>query len=272
MLPSLFRRLNEKKVQRKVILVVAVIILGIIIAVIRVCPPGGCLSSPPVDSKVLIVDQLAVDAQNKTFNTNVESIFKAAGVSYDVVNGTEVTVNFYRDLPSMGYGLILVRSHSGLLFPRDPKNPIYLFTGELYSQQKYQQEQLDGSLSGCAVTASSPAYFCIAPTFVTRHMNGTFQGTVLLLNGCDTLINYNLANAFLLRGAFGFTGLDEYVSAEHMDTAMNRFLEDFVTHGMTLAQSVQDVVEKIGPDPYYHSNFRFYPESGHREALRLTFS
>jgi hypothetical protein len=46
-----------------------------------------------------------------------------------------------------------------------------------------------------------------------------------------------------------------------MDSALDHFLGDFVTRNMTLAESVQDTMEKIGPDPSYRSDFTFYPES-----------
>jgi len=257
--------------RRTMAILCAVIVgTGIIVAAFylpSLCP--DCVPLPPTSSKAAIIDQLDLSAPNATFRQDVAGLFqKAMNVTPDVFVGPNVTVNFYRTLPSRGYRLILLRVHSGLLHPIAPSKPVYLFTGELYSETKYQREVLNGELTPASVTPNSPVYFSIGPLFVKRDMNGTFPGTVLIISGCSALINTHLADEFLKRGVSAVISWDEFVSATWTDYAVFHLMEDFLLKGMTVKQAVDDTMNMIGPDPYFNSNLRFYPD----KAANITLS
>jgi hypothetical protein len=239
----------------------AVLILALIIYQMPTIGIDTTSTAHSTSSKVLVADQLDLSTRNVVFRQDVGSIFERAGIPYDVAIGSNITVSFFRTLPSMGYRLILFRIHSGLLFPISANNPIYLFTGEEYSSSKYEQEQLVGQIVPAQVTESSPVYFAIGAKFVERSMNGTFPGSIIIISGCSGLINTYLADAFLSRGASGVISWSELVTAKHTDLALTYFIEDLVTNGVTIEQAVQDTMKTIGRDPAYFSILKVYPES-----------
>ena len=239
----------------------AVLILALIIYLMPTIRVDISWTTSSSGSKVLVADQLDLSSRNVVFRQDVGSIFERAGIRYDLVIGSNMTVDFFRMLPSMGYRLILFRIHSGLLYPIQPDRPIYLFTGELYSSSKYENELLNGELVPAQVTESSPVYFAIGTRFVERSMNGTFPGSIIIISGCSGLINTQLADTMLSRGASGVISWDGLISAKHTDVAFSHFIEDLVTGGMTIEQAVQDTMEKIGLDPAYRSYLKVYPES-----------
>jgi len=212
-------------------------------------------------SKVLIADQLDLSSRNVVFRQDAGALLDRAGTRYDLLIGSNITVDFFRMLPSMGYTLILFRIHSGLLYPIRPENPVYLFTGEEYSSSKYQGEQMNGEVIPAQVLESSPVYFAVGREFVDRSMNGTFPGTVIIISGCSGLSNTKLADSLLAKGASAVISWDGLVTAKHTDRAFTYFMEDFVTNEVTIEQAVQDTMAGVGPDPSYNSYLKVYPET-----------
>ena len=62
--------------------------------------------------KAVVVDQLALTEPNAAFVANVTGMLGQAGYEVDYVPGEEVTVDFYRDLPTRGYELLVLRVHT----------------------------------------------------------------------------------------------------------------------------------------------------------------
>ncbi|TET88142.1 MAG: hypothetical protein E3J34_00925, partial [Dehalococcoidia bacterium] len=52
---------------------------------------------------------------NQAFIDKMTQVLEAYGFKVDTYQGDEVTVDFYRQLPTYGYNLIIFRAHSGLL-------------------------------------------------------------------------------------------------------------------------------------------------------------
>ncbi len=59
-----------------------------------------------------IVDQVALTAPDPAFTEQALAYLTAAGFDVDVYEGEDITVEFFRTLPTRGYRLILFRTHS----------------------------------------------------------------------------------------------------------------------------------------------------------------
>jgi len=245
----------------------AVLILALIIYLMPTIRVDISWTTSSSGSKVLVADQLDLSSRNVAFRASLGALFERAGIRYDLVIGSNITVDFYRMLPSMGYRLIVLRVHSGLLYPISLDKPVYLFSGEKYSSSKYEDEQLNNELVPAQVTEISPVYFAVGLRFVERSMNGTFPGSVIIISGCSGLINTYLADALLSRGASAVISWDGLVTAKHTDRAFNYFMEDFVTNDVTIEQAVRDTMGGVGPDPEYESYLKVYPENAGRIRL-----
>ncbi|MCZ6582661.1 MAG: hypothetical protein O6761_05770, partial [Thaumarchaeota archaeon] len=179
--------------------------------------------------RAAILDQLSDDIPNESLIELATKYLVEAGYEVDIFTTKDITVDFYKQLPSMNYQFVIVRSHG---VQDDDNNPL-LFTGERYTEDKYITEQLFGNvkkatplfeasfkpdmpnaewvvLNATTKILRTPAqftdqtqnqYFAIGPKFVRESMVGKFSGTTFLLAGCNTLSNSKLAESFVSRGA-----------------------------------------------------------------------
>ena len=77
-------------------------------------------SSTEPEPRAAIVDQLGTLFPNQAFIEQTTRELEEYGFKVDVYPGDSVTVDLYRELPALGYKLIVFRIHSGLL-GADPK-------------------------------------------------------------------------------------------------------------------------------------------------------
>jgi len=213
--------------------------------------------------KAAIVDQLSLTFPNQTFIETATNTLKQAGYTVDYYPGERVTVEFYRNLPTHDYGLIILRVHSKATNPHRTEGPITLFTSERYDRSKHVYEQLSDQLVGVAFSQDDIregiTYFGIDPPFVTQCMKGTFQNTIVIMMGCEGLNNTKMAEAFIQKGAKAYIGWTNSVQARHTDQATTRLLQHLVIDKQTIKQAVETVMKEVEPDPVYNSQLTYYP-------------
>ena len=210
-----------------------------------------------------IVDQLSLTQPNSSFAEEATSILEDAGYQVDYYTGGQVTVEFYRDLPTHGYDLLILRVHSGLA--RDNGKPtgyVSLFSGEPFSETKYVQEKAAGLVGRASYYDGSPQVFGIVPEFIQSSMRGRFDGATVVMLGCDGLITDTTAEAFVLKGAKTVVGWSGRVSAEHTDAAAEHLLQHLLADGLSTEGAVARTMAEVGPDPVYGSVLRLYPPEG----------
>jgi hypothetical protein len=210
-----------------------------------------------------IVDQLSLTQPNPDFAETTTSILESAGYSVDYYPGEEVTVEFYRDLPTHGYDLILLRVHSGLA--RDygePTGYVSLFSGQPFSESEYAEERAAGLVGRATYYDGGPSVFGIVPDFIESTMKGRFDGATVLMLGCDGLITDTTAEAFVRKGAKVVVGWDGRVSAEHTDAAAEQLLRHLLADGLGVEVAVARTMAELGPDPDFESRLLVYPSKG----------
>ncbi len=218
---------------------------------------GGSSSEPKTAA---IVDQLSLTQPNPAFAETATATLKQAGYAVDYYSGEEVTVDFYKNLPTHGYDVILLRAHSGLA--RDygqPTDYVSLFSNEPYSDTEYAEERAAGLVGRAAYYDGSPEYFGIVPAFIDSAMTGTFGGATIVLMGCDGLITDSTAEAFIRKGAKAVVGWNGRVSASHTDAATERLLQHLLLEGQPTPNAVARTMAEVGPDPDYASTLQYYP-------------
>lgn len=220
-------------------------------------------TNPTSELKAAIVDHLSLTFPNQTFIETVTNILKQAGYTVDYYPGEKVTVEFYRNLPTHGYKIIILRVHSSaaLLEGKEfVETPVSFFTSESYSRNKYVWEQVTDQLLVAAYTMpQSPYYFVITPKFVTDSMKDRFHDTTVIMMGCEGLNNTKMAEAFIQKGAKVYISWNESVSAFHTDQATIHLLYYLITGNQTVKQAVENTIKEVGPDPEYDSILGYYP-------------
>jgi len=224
--------------------------------------------NPNPELKAAIVDQVSLTFPNQTFIQTAADILEKANYSLDYYSSERVVVEFYRNLPRYGYGIIVLRVHSsasgGETQAQRVEVPVVLFTSEPYSNTKYVSEQLAGQVFPVSYDVPNPPYyFAIGPSFVTSCMNGKFQNTLIIMMGCEGLTNTKMAEALREKGAKAYISWNGSVSANHTDQATTQLLQHLVAEAQTIKQAVENTIKEIGPEPAYNNTLEYYPlESG----------
>ena len=223
-------------------------------------------------AKAALVDHLSLTFPNQAFVDNATAILEQAGYEVDYYPGEEVTVELYRKLPTLGYGLVILRVHSSateLQGEELVESTVAFFSSEPYSQTKYVPEQLTNQLVVAHYPRPEPSYyFAILPEFITANTEGRFQNTIVIMMGCEGLANTAMAEAFVEKGAKAYIGWSGSVSASHTDQATIYLLTHLLTEKQTTEEAVENTMKEVGPDPVYDSVLLYYPpESGEYAIL-----
>ena len=217
--------------------------------------------------KAAIVDQLSLTFPNQTFIERATNILKQSGYTVDYYSGEKVTVEFYRDLPTHDYRVIVLRVHSALCGDSPPVN---LFTSEAYSATKYLHEQLTdqiGKATYLPYHEGDPAYFSINAGFVRQSLHERFQNATIIMMGCNGLAYEDLAKAFIEKGAKVYIGWSGSVLASHTDQATISLLNDLILKKQTVRQAGENTMNEVGPDPSWKSILGYYPAEVGEQTL-----
>jgi hypothetical protein len=242
----------------------ATVIAAAGVALFLVRPWAGSEPGPP---RAAIVDQLSFETAKPEFAHRVTALLERAGYIVDYYPGEEVTVDFYRELPTLGYDFVLLRAHSGLINGGEGDGEAFLFTNESYSQTGYAEEQRERRLIlatyglGSDLSAEIrdlPSYFGIVPDFITSSMQGEFDDTTIVVMGCNGLTSNTMAKAFVEKGAKAVVSWDGLVTGDHTDEATERVLELMLEDGLAVGEAVAQARAEVGPDPWYGSNLLSY--------------
>ena len=236
------------------------LLLGLIaVAVLLVDQMGGG-PSPPDGKTAAIVDQLGLTSPGPEFVESAAAMLAAAGYKVDYFPGEEVTVSFYRSLPERGYDLVLLRAHSGRIVSDDLKaltDDVTIFSGESFVPGRYEDDVRARALIDAyySYEATDPL-FGITAEFVRSSMNGRFDGTLIIMMGCDGLRSQRIGQGFLDRGASAFVSWSKPVSASHTDATTQELLEKLFLEGLDAATAVSETAAEVGPDPFYEAELR----------------
>jgi len=255
------RRRSRKRVAYGVLIVVSILACFFIYF---------SLSSSPPD--VAIVDHLSFfpEQRNPTFVDTCKIILEEEGLTWAYHKGEEVTVNFYRNLPSWGTRIIILRVHSAIMRTETGIISILgLFTSERYSDEaakKYREDVLDDRLVKAFFTEGAEEYFGIVPKFVEESMKGEFKNTIIIMMGCEGLgyeeLTYtDMAEAFVKKGAKVYISWDGPVGINHTDKATVQLLQSVILHKRTIKGAVTETMEIVGKDPNYNSTLQYYPKT-----------
>lgn len=229
--------------------------------------------------RAAIIDQLYDDHKNLNFEQTAKGYFEQAGYKVDLYTTKDITVGFYKNLPSMGYKFIVIRSHASLSLDNATKSPSgNIFTGEKYRPDKYTWEQAlgqvqrsmyiyldygfnfkNGSYSFNKIAGESGTYFSVGAKFVDEQMQGKFPGSIILVGGCASLSNPTLAASLVKRGASTIIGWNNLVSVDRNDEVMLAVIKGLLIDKSDVKDVVQSTMKQFGPDPLYSGVLKYYP-------------
>ena len=221
------------------------------------CGPTG--SSYPGELKAAIIDQLYVLQPNQDFIQQTTQELEDYGFEVDL----------YRQLPGLGYKVIIFRAHAGLLgMEGEIIERTCLSTNEPYSETKHVAEQLSDQLAMARIDEHHPWVFAIGDEFVTQSMDGQFANTVVIMMGCSCLYVDDLAQAFIEKGASTYLGWDVAVDLSYVDDAAISLVQNLCGENLTVKKAVTKTMAEKGPDPRYGAELKYYPPQIGGKTLR----
>ncbi len=235
------------------------IIIGVTVSIISVNFQQTTIQVENVaQSKIpraAIIDQLHNDKPNLNYQNNVTEYLTTAGYDVDLYTTEEITVDFYKKLPSMNYKFIVFRTHS--LGVGTVEESASLFTGELYSKDRYLNEQFSGNVGmgvpylpgevdeiGGFEALRDETYFVVGSRLVDNLMVGTFPQSIIVLGGCETLEGTILAESLLARGASEIVGWNGLVTAAKNDKDTMALLKETLVNGVEIENAIPLVMEE----------------------------
>lgn len=225
--------------------------------------------SPPGPPKAAILDQLSITQPNPDFAASATSLLEQAGYAVDYYPGEQVTVDLYRNLATLDYGLIVLRVHAAMSRVDRASGGgvtemefVCLFTGEPYKEDKYLEEQRK-KLVGKARTDldSTSSWFGIGPRFMKENMKGRFNRSIVVLMGCDGLRLPGTAQLFLDRGAEAVVGWTGDVSVTHTDAVTRHLLQKLLVERLSVGDAVAQTAAEFGPDPWSRAELKLLQDS-----------
>jgi len=229
------------------------------------------LSTPSQDKPrqlAAIIDQLADIVPNKHHQQKALEYLENAGYDVDVYTTEDITVDFFKKLPSMNYKFVYIRTHS--LEVAKLENSTFLFTGEKYDVDKHILEQLAGQVRKAipisdqlpeemiknATLYQESMYFTIGSKLVDELMIGEFPQTVIIIAGCESVRNLGLAKSLILRGASAVVGWDRSINSMENDKVMLGLLEEILINKTGIHEAIPSVMKEFGSDLQYSSKLR----------------
>jgi len=235
-------------------------------------PPASKIESKqPTQLRAAIIDQIHDQIPNYEFQTNATRMLEDAGYQVDLYTTKDITVEFYKKLPSMNYNFILIRTHGGEGNP-DEEYPTRLFTGEKYVTEKYTLDQLSGhvgygfpfydqDLRELQESVENPydyAYFTVSSKLVKEGMVGTFPDSIIIVGGCQSARSHDMMESLIRRGADQVVGWDATIGSVDNDKAMTLLLEDILVNKVTLYDAVAKINKEVIHDFEYPSILKLF--------------
>lgn len=237
------------------------LLLMAVIAIMAVAAASAYLLMPknPVQPPLYvgIVDQFY--SKSPEFTDRAVALLSKHNVSYGLHTDSDVNVSLYRNLPSYGYNLIVLRVHAGI--NQGIGGAVFLFTAEPFSQYRYVYEVNTSQLAPGMISLEGPEgmLFTVGPQFVKRSMQGDFNGATLVLSSCYGLNNTVLADALRQKGALHVIAWDGLVSLDQTDRAILELLSNIVEGGLSPGEALAALDDGAKKDPYYGSTLKIYP-------------
>ncbi|MEM4640798.1 MAG: hypothetical protein QXT93_13065 [Thermofilum sp.] len=148
-----------------------------------------------------------------------------------------------------------------------------VFTGEEFSEClplscKYYFERLREEVArgDFQLGENAASVFALTPIFF-EGLEGRFrEGSVVIVASCYGLTGRLLANALLSKGATYFISWDWKVSPEHMDEGLEELVEEAVAKRVGWVKAVENVNNRLGPDPLGGGRLRLVSASGQQRV------
>jgi len=169
----------------------------------------------------------------------------------------------------MNYKFIYIRTHS--LEVLELGNSTFLFTGEKYNINNHIMEQLSNQVHMALPISdqisiemrknytmlTDATYFTIGSKLIDELMIGKFPQSVIIIGGCESVRNHDLAKSLVLRGASVVIGWDRSINSFENDKVMLELLEETLINKIGIHDAIISINEEFSPNLEYSSMLNY---------------
>jgi hypothetical protein len=203
--------------------------------------------------KAAILDGLYEEEPNATLIEDMTNCISSAGYHVDVFRGKNVTIDLLRNVG--GYKILILRLHSAM----HTDGFLYLFSGEKYTESKYVNERLTGAVrKAYTFNDTETPYFALNAVFLSNNIADGLRGTTIILTGCNGTATPYVVQRIFERGVKAYISWNGYVDLSHSDEATLRLVKALYSERLGLKEAVSEVMNEVGPDPFYKSELECY--------------
>ncbi|MEM1908669.1 MAG: hypothetical protein QXT79_04795 [Thermofilaceae archaeon] len=268
------RRAPRKALRKLGLWAAATLLAALLVTLIAVLLTPPRRPSTGVGKSALIIDSLYDWTPNDRLLARLVQTFSDAGYSVKVIKGRDATVDAFRNLTA--YDVVIVRCHGAYFKAGEVLGGRVLgdaapvvFTGEEFSEclplsckyyfERLREEVVRGDFQ---LGENAVSVFALTPIFF-EGLEGRFrEGSVVIVASCYGLAGRLLADALLSKGVTYFISWDWKVSLEHMDEGLEALVEEAVAKGVGWVKAVENVNNRLGPDPLGGGRLRLVSTSG----------
>lgn len=228
--------------------------MGINQSSLGTCPDRSQSQNPTMVKRATLVDGLGTVYPHPSFVDKLRSIMNDSGYGFDYIPEGAATLDFFFNLPSQGYSIIILRVE-GVSIRVGDASPVGFATADQIADSQRVSDQVRNDLG--VIQANGHTYFAMTPKAVSKLMCGQFQGTTILVMSCNSLGDPSLAQAFISKGASSFIGWNGSVTIAHDDRVFTA-LATLLTQGISPSSAVYHASNMYGPDPIWGGTISSY--------------
>ncbi|MCS7367714.1 MAG: hypothetical protein NDF52_07540 [archaeon YNP-WB-062] len=245
------RKKVKKRSKKKILLFLVIIIFTISVASyfgLHELSQNTKTEKGTIVRKAAIIDGLSEDIPNPSLINEMSNLLRSSGYEVTIFNGSQVNIELFRNLPEMGFTLIIMRLHGGRI-----QQPIGLFIGsglfaEPFSEGKYEYEYYSGYFLKGVAYVGGKEYFVITPAYVSEKFQGRFPGSAIIILSCYSMWDQVLASSFIEKGASIVVGIDHKTDVQYLDRVGLELVKQ-ISQGASVEEAVSKTMEIVGPDP-----------------------
>jgi len=256
---------NHKRLKILAVSIIALTILSYLndfggIRGIDQSPASSCAATPQRTAaqssvkRAALVDALSSVYPHPQFVDKIRTIMNNTGYGFDYFSEGAATLDFFFNLPSQGYSIIILRVE-GVNIRVGDASPVAFATSDQYASPQRISDQMRNDLG--VIEANGHTYFAMTPKAISQLMCGQFQGTTVLVMACNSLSDSSLAQAFIDKGAKSFIGWNGSITIVHDDRVFTAVIA-LLTMGVQAGSAASYASNLFGADPIWGGTLSSY--------------
>jgi hypothetical protein len=209
--------------------------------------------------KAAILDGLYASSEDIVFEQELTNLLEHSSEAYavDVFRRENVTIDLMKNVE--GYKILILRVHSAI----SGDGFLYLFSGENFTKDKYQGDQLLGAVrEGIPYNGRNESYLALNAVFLAANKPNGLKDSTIILMGCKGMNDSYSVQRLIEKGVKTYIAWNGDVDLPHSDEATAALVRALYIDNLDVKAALEKTMLEVGPDPYFESEMEYRPLKG----------